>query len=73
MNDYQKHLATNASIIRDRLAKCADGKALSIYKNVQVRRVTRVSADNKIEVLVGANWRSAFVSPTGIRHLMVKS
>lgn len=71
-NDYLKLLAENAAIVRERLGRSDDGKLLSIYKGVETWRVTRVSTYDKIEVRVGAEWRSAFVNLTGLNHLMVK-
>ena len=72
MNDYLKNLAANASIVRDRLANSTDGKVLSIYKSHEARRVTRVTDENKIEVLVGSNWHPSFLHAAGLRNIQVK-
>lgn len=70
MNDFQKRRAADAELIRER---CGNKVCiLSIYKGREILRPVAIGTDDIIEVLCGKTWHRAWVSPSGLRSLMVK-
>ena len=71
MTDFAKKTAADAQLTRDILGGDT-GKTTTIYNNREALRVVRVNEDNTIDTLVGQNWKSSFVSPVGLRKIMVR-
>jgi len=70
MNDYQETLKESADFLRGFVE--SGSKSITVYRGREAMRPVRINEDNTVEVLVGRSWRSAYVSPGGIRKIIVR-